>query len=98
MFLMRTQMAFPIRLYKVCFKSNFLYSKPCLKWQLKKNTKIGFQDQLSLNASQKYCRMLEREHSAILSTLIELLFSIKTFVLYIFEWPLKTCFTVFFSN
>ena len=34
------------------------YSKTCLKWPLKKKTKIGFQDRLSLNAGQKYCRML----------------------------------------
>ena len=36
-----------------------------------------------------------REHSAILSTFIKLLFVIKTFVLSIFEWLLKTGFTVF---
>ena len=38
--------------------------------------------------------MLKGEHSAILSTFIKLPFSIKTFVLSIFEWPLKTGFTV----
>ena len=38
--------------------------------------------------------MLPREHSAILSTFIKLPFSIKTFVLSIFKWPLKTGFTV----
>ena len=48
----------------------------------------------SLNESQKYCRMLLLEHSAILLTFIKLPFSIYTFVLYIFEWPLKTGFTV----
>ena len=32
----------------------------------KKKTQIGFQDQLSLNAGQKYCRMLQGKHSAIL--------------------------------
>ena len=32
------------------------YSKTCLKQPLKKKTKIGFQDQLLLNAGQKYCR------------------------------------------
>ena len=37
-----------------------------------KKTKIGFQDQLSLNAGQKYC-MLQGEHSAILSTFNKLL-------------------------
>ena len=60
-----------------------------------KKTKIGFQDQLSLNAGQTFCRMLQREHSAILSTIIKLPFVIKIFVLSIFEWPLKTGFTLF---
>ena len=70
------------------------YSKICLKRPLKKKTKIGFQDRLSLNAGQKYCRMLQRKHSAILSTFIKLSFVIKIFVLSIFEWPLKTGFTI----
>ena len=60
----------------------------------KRTPKIGFQYQLLLNAGQKYCRMLQGEHSAILSTFIELQFSTKTFVLSIFKWPLKTGFTV----
>ena len=34
------------------------------------------------------------EHSAILSTCIKLPSVFKTFVLYIFKWPLKTGFTV----
>ena len=55
---------------------------------------MGFEDQLSLNAGQKYCRMLQGEHSAILSTCYELPHGFKTFVLSIFEWPLKTGFTV----
>ena len=76
-----------------CFEKS-IYVKTCLKRPLKKNTKIGFLDRLSANAGQKYCRMLQWEHSAILSTFIKLPFSIKTFVLYIFEWPLKTGFTV----
>ena len=38
--------------------NRYVYSKTCLKQPLKKNTKIGFQDQLSLKAGQKYCRML----------------------------------------
>ena len=33
------------------------YSKTSLKRPLKKKTIIAFQDQLSLNAGQKYCRM-----------------------------------------
>ena len=36
---------------------------------------------------------MQNEHSAILSTFIKLQFAIKTFVLSIFEWPLKTGFT-----
>ena len=46
-----------------------------------KKTKNGFQDRLSLNVGQKYCRMLKGEHSAILSTFIMLTFAFKTFVL-----------------
>ena len=34
------------------------HSKACLKQPPKNDTKIGFQYQLSLNAGQKYCRML----------------------------------------
>ena len=70
------------------------YSKTCVKRPLSKRPEIGFQDQLLLNAGQKYCRMLQGEHSAILSTFIKLLFVIKIVVLSIFQWPLKTGFTV----
>ena len=62
---------------------------------LSKDRKIGFQDRLSLNAGQKYCRMLQGEHSAILLTLIKLSFVILIFVLSIFECPFYTVFTVF---
>ena len=72
----------------------FWYLSTCLKRSLKKKTRIGFRDRLSLNAGQKYCRMLQGEHSAILSTFIKLPFIINFFVLSIFEWPLKTGFTV----
>ena len=67
------------------------YSKTCLKRPLKKNC---FYDRLSLNAGQKYCRMLQGEHSAILSTFINLQLVIKIFVLSIFERLLKTGLTV----
>ena len=60
----------------------------------KTENKIVFQDPLSLNAGQKYCRMLQGEHSAILSTFIKLPFVIKIFVLSIFEWPFYPGFTV----
>ena len=58
----------------------------CLKRPLKKRPTIGFQDRLLRNAGQKYCRMLQGEHSAILSTFIKLPFVIKVFVLsFVFE-------------
>ena len=56
------------------------YSKTCLKRPLKRRPKIGFQDGLLLNVGQKYCRMLQGEHSAILLTFIKLPFVFKTFV------------------
>ena len=55
------------------------YSRTCLKWPLKKKTKIGFQDRMLPNAGQMYCRMLQGEHSAILSTFIKLPFVNKIF-------------------
>ena len=67
------------------------YSKTCVKRQLPR-PKIGFQDQLSLNAGQKYCRILQWEYSAILSTFIKLPFVIKIFALSIFKCPLYTGF------
>ena len=66
---------------------NNIYGKTGVKRPLSKRQEIGFQDQLSLNAGQKYCRMLQGEHSAILSTFIKLPFVFKIFVLSIFEWP-----------
>ena len=72
-----------------------MYSKPNVKRPHIKRQKIGFQDQLKLNAGQKYCRMLQGKHSAILSAFIKLPFVIKTFVLFIFEWPFYTGFTVY---
>ena len=72
-----------------------LDSKTCVRRPLSKRPKIGFKDQLSLNAGQKYCRiMLQVEHSAIPSTVIKLPFVIKTFVLSILEWPFYIVFTV----
>ena len=60
-----------------------LFSKTCVKRPLLKRPNICFQDQLSLNAGQKYCRMLQGEHSAILLTFIKLSFVIKIFILLI---------------
>ena len=72
-----------------------LYSKTCVNRPFSKILKIGFQGQLSLNAGRKYCRIF---HSAILSTFIKLTLVIKIFVLSIFEWPLKTGFTVYLAE
>ena len=71
-----------------------LYSKICVKRPISKRQTIGFQDQISLNAGQKYLRMLKGEHSAILSTFIKLPFVIKIFILSIFECLFYTSFTV----
>ena len=73
------------------------YSKTCVKPPLSKRRKIGFQDQLCLNAGQRYCRMLQMEHSAILLNFIKLPFVIKIFVLSIFEWLFYTGFTVYWK-
>ena len=63
-----------------------LLQKTCVQRLLSKKRKIGFQYQLSLNAGQRYCKMLQGEHSVlehftILSTFIKLPFVIKIFVL-----------------
>ena len=68
------------------------YSKTCIKRPQK--PKIGFQNQLSLIAGQKYRRILQGEHSAILSTFIKLPLVIMIFVLSIVEWLSCTGFTV----
>ena len=74
-------------------------SKTCLKQPVSRKTKNCFSKlRLSLNAGQKYCRMLQGEHSVILLPIIKLPFVIKTFVLSIFEWLLKTGFTVLYVN
>ena len=70
--------------------------KPVLSGHSKRIPNIAFQDRLSHNAGQMYCSML-LEHSAILLTFIKLPMAIKTFVLSIFEWPLKTSFTILCS-
>ena len=43
-------------------------NETCVKRPHSKGSKIGFKNQLSLNAGQEYWRKLQREHSAILST------------------------------
>ena len=75
-----------LRLFKFQFLWKTSTVKPVLNGHSKRRPKFGFQDRLSLNASQKY--------SAILSTFIKLPFVFKTFVLSFFEWLSKTGFTV----
>ena len=59
---------------------DFMYRKTCVKRLLQKRPKIGFQEQLLLNARQKYW-----DHYAILLTFIKLPLVIKIFVLSILE-------------
>ena len=69
----------------------------CLRCCCLKTSKDRFsrvKAQLLLNAGQKYCRMLQGEHSAILSAFIKLPFVIKVSVLSIFEWWFYIGFTV----
>ena len=53
------------------------YSKICVAQPLSKSPKIGRQNQLSLNAGQKSCRMLQGGHSAMISTFIQLYLSFR---------------------
>ena len=70
-------------MYSVSIMYRNMYSKTCVKRPLSKRLQIGFQDQLLLNAGQKYCRMLQGEHSAILSFFIKLPHIIKIFVVFL---------------
>ena len=85
----------PSKDQKMFFKTNYrlMQVKSILKQPLSKRPNIGFQDQLSLNVGQKYCRMLQGEHSTILLTFIKLPFVIKNLFVSIFEWPFYTGFT-----
>ena len=76
------------------------YSKTCLKWPLKrKPIYIGFKTDnrlMQVKSTAESVRMLPLEHSAVLLTCFKLPHGFQTFVLSIFEWPLKTGFTVFY--
>ena len=64
------------------------YSKTCVKRPLSKRTQIGLQDQLSLNAGQKHCRM------SILQYFRPSLSYPFVFKIFCFEWPFYTGFAV----
>ena len=98
-FLLRTKHMFYINLSKKFIDRSYylnpVFSKTCLKRPLSKRPKFSFQDLLLLNAGHKYCRMLQRERSAVLLTRIKLPIVTMIFVMSIFEWPLKTGFTAY---
>ena len=51
------QWNFPYSYIKQSQNDPIVYSKTCVKRPVSKRSKISFQDQLSLNTRQKYCRM-----------------------------------------
>ena len=67
--------------------------KPVLSGHSKRRPKLVFKANSRL-MQVKVLQNAPREHSAILLTFIKLPFVFKTFVLSIFEWPLKADFTV----
>ena len=67
--------------------------KPVLSSHLKEDQKLVFKD-YRLMQVKCIAECSPREHSAILLAFIKLPFVFKTFVLSIFEWLLKTGFTV----
>ena len=70
--------------------------KPVLGSHSKRRPKLVFYPNYRLMQVKRFveCSIWKMEHSAILSTFIKLSFVKKTFVLSIFEWPLKAGFTV----
>ena len=75
-----------VLLCSICVRSCFTFTvNPVLNGKSKRRPKIGFQDRLSLTVGLKYCRILQY-FRPVLSYF-------KAFVLSIFEWLLKTCFT-----
>ena len=67
-----------------CSENTTCTIKPVLSCHPKRRPKMCFRDRLSLNAGQKYCRMLQGEHFALLSTFIRLPFVIKIFLFCLF--------------
>ena len=77
------------------YSSYAYYSKTSVKRPLPKRPKIGFQDQSSLNAGQTYCRMLQGEHSAILSTSLSYHLSLRSLFCLFLSGRFYTGITVF---
>ena len=72
------------------------YSKTCLKQPLKRRPKIGFQDRLSLNAGQKFCRMLQESILQYFRPALSYNRTLRHLFFPIFEWPLTSGLTVYF--
>ena len=71
------------------------YSKPCLKRPPKMKTKLNWLSRPTVTKCRlKVLQNAPNGHSVKLSTLNKLALAIRTFVLSIFEWPLKPGFTV----
>ena len=70
------------------------YRKICVKQPLSKKKKWVFKADYCLMQVKSIAECSKMEHSSILLTFIKLPFVIKIFVLSIFEWLLKTGFTV----
>ena len=73
------------------------YSKTCLKRSLKRKSKIGFQDRLSLNAGKKYCRILPLAGKKYCRMLQQGAFC-NTFDLHKAITGLRPLFSLFFSS
>ena len=77
--------------------------KPVLSGHSKRQ-KIGFQDRLSLNADQKYCRMLQGDAECSKGSIPQyfrpsLSYHLSLRSLFcLFQWPLKTGFTVILTS
>ena len=67
---------------------------PVLSSYSKRRPKLVFKIDYGL-MQVKVLQNAPTEHSAIILTFIKLPFVFKTFVLSVFEWPLKTGFTVY---
>ena len=69
--------------------------KSVLSGHLKRTSKLVFNTHYCLKQVKSIAECSKMDHSAILLIFIKLPFVIKIFVLSIFEWSLKTSFTVF---
>ena len=72
-----------------------LYSKSWLKQPLSKRPKIGFQDQLSLNAGQNIAVCSRESILQYFQPASSYHLSLRSLFCLFFEWPLKTGFTVY---